>query len=103
MWRGLFSRVFTMENSNVSPVSHLIVNRIEVTSDRCNACGKDFASNATAGARALSAALAPEDRTYVFCAACGDSIMGHVQTDAVRQRYVWDWIVPLRGTIGEST
>jgi hypothetical protein len=33
----------------------------------------------------------------MFCAGCGQSIMEHFQTDAVRQRYAWDWTVPLRG------
>jgi len=88
-------------DSNSSPVEHLIVNRIEVMRDRCSACGKEFASD-PAGAPVLSAAVEPNNRTYIFCGACGDSIMGHVLTEAVRERYGWDWILPLRGTPAES-
>lgn len=87
---------------NVSLVSHLIVNRIEVIRDGCSACGGDFTPNRVTGARALCAVLQPANRIHVFCATCGDSITGHVDTEAVRQHYVWDWILPLRDVIGES-
>ena len=75
---------------------HLIVNRAEVVTDGCTACGQNFASDPM-GQRALSASVLPEDKTYVFCANCGDSIMSHLQADAVRGRYTWDWAVLLRG------
>ena len=75
---------------------HLIVNRAEVVSDGCTACGQNFAWEPS-GARALSASVFPDDKIYVFCATCGDSIMSHLQADAVRTRYIWDWAVLLRG------
>ena len=49
------------------------------------------------GERTLSAAVGQENATYMFCAQCGDSIMGRVQADAARQHYSWDWAVPLKG------
>ena len=90
-----------MNRSELSTVEHLLVNRIEVMGDRCSACGKEFTSN-PAGAHVLSATVEPHHGTYIFCESCGDSIMNHVLTDAVRERYAWDWTVPLRGIISES-
>jgi hypothetical protein len=81
--------------SNVVP--HLIVNRAQVVSDGCSACGAIFAVN-HAGERALTALIGQDNITYMFCAKCGDAIMGRVQADGVRQRYVWDWAVPLKGS-----
>ena len=80
--------------NNVVP--HLIVNRAQVVSDGCSACGAVFASN-HGGERALTALIGQDNTTYMFCAKCGDAIMGRVQADGVRQRYVWDWAVPLKG------
>jgi len=91
-----------VEGSNIPAFEHLIVNRLEVVSDQCSACGKNFASNAE-GTRALSAVTAPDNRIRVFCGTCGDSIMEHVLSDIVRQQYVWDWIVPLHRTVGEAS
>lgn len=85
-----------MAETNIPAIEHLIVNRAEVVSEGCSACGHELASDPP-GARALSASVEPDNRTYVFCAQCGDSIMIHVQGDAVRDRYAWDWVVPLRG------
>jgi hypothetical protein len=85
-----------MADSNVSAVQYLIINRAEVASEGCNACGEGLVSN-PAGERALSVTVGPGDGTYMFCGACGDSIMGHLQADGVRQRYAWDWTVRLRG------
>ena len=85
-----------MAELNASGVPHLIVNRAEVLSEGCCACGKGFASVPT-GERALTALVGQDNITYLFCATCGDAIMGRVQADAVRQRYAWDWAVPLRG------
>lgn len=78
-------------------IPHLIVNRAQVVSDGCSACGTAFAAN-HAGERALTALIGQDNSTYMFCAKCGDSIMGRVQADGVRQRYVWDWAVPLKGS-----
>lgn len=83
-----------MENSNGSAARYLIVNRAEVVSVGCSACGQGFASNAP-GARALGVTVGAENETYMFCAGCGESIMEHLQTDAVRRSYAWDWTVPL--------
>ncbi len=85
-----------MSEGNGHMVPHLIVNRAQVVSDGCGACGKEFASAPT-GDRTLSAAVGQDNSTYMFCAQCGDSIMGRVQADAARQHYSWDWAVPLRG------
>jgi hypothetical protein len=85
-----------MTDGNVSAVVYLIVNRAEVVSEGCTACGQGFASEPD-GARALSAAVGADNATYMFCAACGESIMSHLQTESVRQHYAWDWTVPLRG------
>jgi hypothetical protein len=90
-------RSFVMAEANGHTVPHLIVNRAQVVSEGCGACGKEFASTHT-GERALSAAVGQDNVTYMFCAACGDAIMGRVQADAVRQRYTWDWAVPLKGS-----
>jgi len=85
-----------MAEANGMAVPHLIVNRAQVVTEGCSACGKMFAA-AHGGERALSALIGQENTTYMFCASCGDSIMGRVQADGVRQRYVWDWAVPLKG------
>lgn len=85
-----------MSDCNILAAKSLIVNRAEVVSQGCSACGQTFASEPS-GARALSALIKPDDSAFMFCAACGDSIMGHLQADTVRERYAWDWAVPLRG------
>lgn len=85
-----------MEDSNGSAVRYLIVNRAEVVSEGCSACGQGFASDPP-GERALGATVAPDNGMYMFCAGCGEAIMSHLQADAVRQNYAWDWTMPLRG------
>lgn len=85
-----------MAEANGLTVPHLIVNRAQVVSDGCVACGKEFASAPT-GERTLSAAVGNDNSTYMFCAPCGDAIMGRVQADAARQHYSWDWAIPLKG------
>jgi hypothetical protein len=94
-WRIEHARSFAMPDMNGNALPHLIVNRAQIVSDGCVACGKEFASAPT-GERTLSAAIG-QDSTYMFCAQCGDSIMGRVQADSARQHYSWDWAVPLRG------
>jgi hypothetical protein len=86
-----------MAEGNGFMVPHLIVNRAQVVSDGCVACGREFAS-APMGGRTLSAAVGHNNSTYMFCAQCGDAIMSRVQVDAVRPRYTWDWAVPLKGS-----
>src|ERR1700684_1746730 len=96
-WRlGRKGRSPIMAEVNASAVPHLIVNRAQVVSEGCSACGKGF-SSAHTGERALTALVGHDNNTYMFCATCGDAIMGRVQADSVRQRYVWDWAVPLKG------
>ena len=90
-------RSFVMAEANGHVVPHLIVNRAQVVSGGCSACGKEFGPT-HAGERALSAAVG-QDSIYMFCAECGDFIMGRVQSDGVRERYVWDWAIPLRGSL----
>jgi hypothetical protein len=85
-----------MAEANAVMVPHLIVNRAEVISDGCSACGKVFASGHV-GERALTAVIGQSSVTYLFCAQCGDAIMGRVQADGIRQRYAWDWAIPLKG------
>ncbi len=87
-----------MAETNGFAISHLIINRAEVVAGGCSACGKDFGSGHN-GDRALSASIGGDHTTYMFCASCGDFIMGRVLSDAVRERYVWDWAIPLRGTV----
>lgn len=85
-----------MDDSSAPIFQNLIVNRAEVVSGGCSACGQNFTSEPS-GARALGALIQPENKAYLFCALCGDSILSHLQADAVRERYIWDWAVPLRG------
>jgi hypothetical protein len=85
-----------MEDSRGSPGLFLIVNRAEVVSAGCSACGQGFASEGL-GARALGVTVGPVNKTYMFCAGCGEAIMEHLQTDKVHRSYAWDWTVPLRG------
>ena len=75
---------------------HLIVNRVQVVHGGCSACGENLAQEPPGG-RALSVALQSDAEPYLFCASCGDSIMLHLNSDEVRSRYGWDWVVPLRG------
>ena len=88
-----------MAEANGQAVRHLIVNRAQVVAGGCSACGKEFGPTHT-GQRALAAAVGQDNFTYMFCADCGDFIMGRVQTDRVRGHYVWDWAIPLRGSSG---
>jgi len=95
-WKIQYGRSLAMEDSNGSALRYLIVNRAEVVSEGCSACGQGFASDPP-GERALGATVGPNNAMYMFCAGCGEGIMGHLEAEAVRQRYVWDWTVPLRG------
>ena len=78
-------------------IPHLIVNRAQVVSDGCGACGREFAAVPT-GERTLSAAVGQNNSTYMFCAQCGDSIMSRVLADSAKPHYSWDWAVPLKGS-----
>jgi hypothetical protein len=89
-----------MDLSNLSLLDHLIVNRAEIVSGGCRACGRSFGLD-LAGERVLSVAVGPDSMTCVFCAACGETITRHLQSDSVRPRYEWDWAVPLSGNLPE--
>jgi hypothetical protein len=83
-----------MDLSNSSAVEHLMVNRVEIVSEGCRACGQGFPMD-PAGVRALSVVVGSNSKPYVFCAPCGDAIMNRLQPDTASQRYQWDWVVPL--------
>ena len=85
-----------MSENQILTSQTLIVNRAEIVSHGCSACGENLAADAQ-GARTLSALVEPDNTVYIFCAGCGDSIMSHVTADAARDKYSWDWAVPLRG------
>ena len=81
-------------NTEVS--SYLVVNRVEVLDHvTCSACARGFTVNPM-GEKALILALGNAERTYFFCGTCGDNIVGRVESEDARKRYVWDWAVPLR-------
>ncbi len=76
--------------------SFLMVNRVEVLDQAgCSACGRDFSTNPI-GEKALVLSVGNAGHTYFFCGTCGDNIMGRVESDQAKQRYVWDWAIPLR-------
>jgi hypothetical protein len=80
-------------------VPHLIVNRAQVVAGGCSACGKEFGAG-QGGRRALAAAVGEGTISYMFCSECGDLIMGRVRSDGVKERYIWDWAIALRGNPG---
>ena len=90
-----------MAEANGLAIPHLVINRAQVVSGGCSACGKEFGSNET-GERALAAAVGFGNITYMFCADCGDFIMGRVLAEDARERYIWDWAIPLRGNPGQN-
>jgi hypothetical protein len=76
----------------------LIVNRVEILDmSGCSACGHEFTSN-PAGEKALVLSLGNSERVYFFCAGCGDNIKGRAESEVAKQRYVWDWAIPLRAS-----
>ncbi len=85
-----------MESAKVS--NYLIVNRVEVLGQTgCNACGRGFTDSPT-GEKTLILGVGDPERVYFFCGSCGDNIMGRVETDDAKKRYVWDWAIPLRNS-----
>jgi hypothetical protein len=91
-----------MDLSNSSPVEHLMINRVEIVSEGCRACGQGFPLD-PAGVRALSVAVGQTSKTYVFCEPCGEAIMNRLQPDVASQRYQWDWVVPLLPVTPKAT
>lgn len=81
---------------NVEISNYLIINRVEVLHHAfCSSCGREFTTNPM-GEKALVLTLGNAERTYFFCGTCGDNIVGRVESEEARKRYVWDWAVPLR-------
>ncbi len=78
--------------------NYLIVNRVEILDHAgCITCGREFSTNPI-GEKALVLSIGNTERVYFFCGSCGDNIMGRVESDEAKKRYVWDWAVPLRET-----
>src|SRR5258708_18305377 len=77
MFSRIEGRTFILEEKQVRNQvgPHLIVNRAEVISEGCQACGNGFASG-PAGERRLTPIVGPDKNAYMFCAACGNPIMG---------------------------
>lgn len=86
-WRAIAGRPFVE--------TYLVVNRVEVLTRNCNACGHGFATTPQ-GEKALIATVPGSERPLFFCSSCGDNIMGRIQSEEPRKHYVWDWIVPLQ-------
>jgi hypothetical protein len=84
-----------MDENGTQHNEFLIINRAEVLSATCSACGARFATNST-GDKTLIAIVGEGKRTFFFCAPCGDNIMGRVQVEDARGHYGWDWAVPVR-------
>ncbi len=85
-------------NGHGSMQNFLIVNRVEVLdASGCSVCGREFSHNPI-GEKALVLNLGTDDRVFFFCGSCGDNIMGRVEADDAKKRYVWDWAVPLRNS-----
>ena len=78
----------------------LFVNRAQVVTRDCAACGGGLAST-PAGERLLLADVT-ETVCYLFCANCGDQILSHVQSGEAGKHYVWDWAIPLRKEVTDK-
>jgi hypothetical protein len=87
----------TLMEPNAEVVNYLIINRVEVLDHgQCAVCARKFTDSPT-GEKTLVLALGGNsERTYFFCSTCGDNIVGRVESEESRKRYVWDWTVPLR-------
>ena len=85
-----------MEAGNQPISNFLFVNRVEVLAHACcSACGREFTTNPM-GEKSLVLALGNNgDRSFFFCSTCGDNIVGRVESDETRKRYMWDWAVPI--------
>src|SRR5579872_1374069 len=74
--------------------SYLVINCAEILQSDCASCGERFAS--TMSGEKLLVVNVTEAEPLHFCAKCGENIMTRVQSDTVRERYSWDWAIPLR-------
>jgi len=84
-----------MEDGRLNTGSFLMVNRAEVLDATCSACGSGFAASPS-GEKTLVATVGQTvGQNFFFCGACGDNIMGRVQSEDARAHYGWDWAVPL--------
>lgn len=73
--------------------TYLAINRVQVLTRNCDACGECFASSPTG--RKVLVAVALDIRPCFLCASCGDSILRRSNSQVVRNRFAWDWAVPL--------
>ena len=97
-WKLEYKDRFLGSDRNGHEVPHLIVNRAQVSSSECCSCGGNFGAT-KGGGRVLSTMVEPQNSIYVFCAPCGDLIMGRLRSEHPREHYLWDWAVPLRGNV----
>ena len=76
--------------------SFLVVNRVEVLEQAaCSACGQEF-STTPIGEKVLTLTAGAGQQLYFFCAGCGDKIVGRVESETAKRRYIWDWAIPVR-------
>ncbi len=73
--------------------TYLAVNRVQVLTGNCEACGECFASSPIG--RKVLVAVARDIPPCFFCARCGESILGRTKSQVVRNHFAWDWAVPL--------
>jgi len=86
-----------MEQNGQQVSNFLIVNRVEVLERAgCSACGRDFTANPMGEKTLVLIFEGNGGRTFFFCGTCGDNIVGRIESEDARKRYLWDWAVPLR-------
>ncbi|MFZ0887253.1 MAG: hypothetical protein WA005_02270 [Candidatus Binataceae bacterium] len=86
-----------MEQNGQQVSNFLIVNRVEVLERAgCSTCGRDFTSNPMGEKTLVLTFEGNGARTFFFCGTCGDNIVGRIESEDARKRYLWDWAVPLR-------
>jgi len=72
-----------------------MINGVEIVDHlQCGICGSHFISD-PAGDKTLGLYMGAARRRYFFCKACGENVVGRVESEHARKRYVWYWAVPL--------
>jgi len=84
-----------MEDTKSNMGSFLMVNRAEVLDANCSACGSRFAASSSGDKTLVASVGETAGQNFFFCSACGDNIMGRVQSEDAKAHYGWDWAVPL--------